>query len=358
MIRMLHDLITELERRSPLIQNMNLANTLQDVALEDGLFNFANVPADLDKVVGAIDALVNRAGFSTADAQTAVENVFSQNFYGSYLELAIYEWLDRRGLRFQAQQPLTAQEVLNPNGVVIDGRFDVRSCFFDIKTMGFQEYVAEQFRQRLQGMLNGLVVMIDGSMDVDVRDIATFGFRQLGALKTALANGGRYQIPQLGWTVRAEQPKPIGTAVRTNNPYALAEQNRYYPFKTAGQFTRHNPFLLIFAYAAQFNNPLFTNFAGSSEIMLRALARRAFIQFSGDATPATTYDAQVAQGVRLSEASRLLSGLLFINVDSGEAQLFLNPRATNPLTDQHVREIFDFTLPVDLAIDDFSNDNY
>jgi hypothetical protein len=45
MIQMLHDLIAELARRSPTIAAMNLAAALPDVALENGLFNVANVPA-------------------------------------------------------------------------------------------------------------------------------------------------------------------------------------------------------------------------------------------------------------------------------------------------------------------------
>ena len=224
--------------------------------------------------------------------------------------------------------------------------------------MGFQEQIAEEFRRRLEERLNGLVVSIDGSMDVDVRDIQTFGFRQLQALTAALAQGGHYAIPQLGWSVRAERPMPVRTSVRTTDPYALAEENRHYPFKTAGQFTRHSRFMLVFAYAAQFNQPLFQNFVGSTGITLRSLARRAFIQSANDATPATTFDVKAALGVRVSEASRLLSALLFLNVDTGGGHLFLNPRATHRLTRDHVNQIFDFAEPVDLGIDDFAHDDY
>ena len=77
---------------------------------------------------------MNRAGLTTADAEKAVRDLLSQrNFYGTYLELGAYEWLDGHDIRFRAEQPLTAQDVLNPNGVVIDGRFEVVNCFFDIK---------------------------------------------------------------------------------------------------------------------------------------------------------------------------------------------------------------------------------
>jgi hypothetical protein len=121
---------------------MNLAGTPPDLALENGLFNVANTPTDLDWVVRAIDALVNRAGLANADAETALRNVLSNNnFYGAYLELAAYEWFDARNVQFAAQQTLSGQDILKPNGAVLDGQFQAVDCFFDIKAMGFQERV-------------------------------------------------------------------------------------------------------------------------------------------------------------------------------------------------------------------------
>jgi hypothetical protein len=123
MNRTIHDLISELARRSPTIAAMNLAATLPDIALENGLFNVANVSADLDRVSQSIDALVTRAGMANADVEKAVRDLLSQrNFYGTYLELGAYEWLDRHGIRFRAQQPLAGQDVLNPNGEVCPPR--------------------------------------------------------------------------------------------------------------------------------------------------------------------------------------------------------------------------------------------
>lgn len=331
-----------------------------DVPLDNGLLNIANIPADLDRIGRAIELLANQAGLSSADAQTAVRNLLSEKtFYGQYLELSAYEWLGQNNVLFQAQQRVAGTDVLNPNGVVIDGHLvgDVDG-FFDIKAMGFQEYVTEQFRVRLEAMLPGLTVTVDGSMDVSVKDIETLAFGQLPALAGALAAGGHHQIQQLGWTIRAEPPRPIVMAVRNSNPYALAENNRYFPFKTAGQFTRHAPFMLIFAYAAQFNHPLFTNFAGSSDITLRSLARRAFMQFTGDRTPAARFDTQVAPTTPLSDAARLLSAMLFLNIDTASGWLFLNPRATHRLTRHSMDRIFDFTWPMNLGYDDFAHDDY
>ena len=61
----------------------------------------------------------------------------------------------------------------------------------------------------------------------------------------------------------------------------------------------------------------------------------------------------------MSDASSLLSALLFINLDvENEARMYLNPRAANRLTHYHVDQIFDFSTPPSLLIDDFAYDDY
>ena len=272
--------------------------------------------------------------------------------------MGAYDWLQRQGALFHAQTPVTDKDVLNPNGCILDGRFDIIMAYFDIKAMGFHAYVAEQFRHRLETKLPGFHVTIEGPMDVAAKDIETHAFGIIDRLAQSLKAGGVQSIPQLGWTLRAGPPQKITTAVHTTDPYRLALENRHFPFLDAGQFTRHTPFMLILPYAAQFNHALFTNFAQSTVVTLRSIARRAFIQLTSDTTPAQQFDKKVPSGILLSEASRLLSALLFINIDNDEAALFLNPRATHPLTRYHVLQIFDFAPPLSMMIDDFIHDDY
>jgi hypothetical protein len=137
----------------------------------------------------------------------------------------------------------------------------------------------------------------------------------------------------------------LDTTVQTSDPYCLAEQNRHYPFLDAGQLTRHAPFILVFSFAAQFNHRLFVNFAQSTDILLRALARRAFFQMANDPTPVQQFDRKIAAGVLLRDASRLLSSFLFINVDTGQSRIYVNPRATHRHSKDHVERIFDFARP-------------
>jgi hypothetical protein len=359
MIHMLHDLLGELEKRSGLISSMNLRGQLADLKLDDGHLNVANTAPDLDRVARAIEGLSAAGSLGAVDADKSMKRLLSPlNFYGEFCELGAYDWLLRNGVKFQAQVALTGADVLNPNGSIIDGAFTTLSGFFDIKAMGFQEYVADQFRKRLEGMLSGLRVSVTGSMDIAVKEIETVAFAQLSSLAQQLKNGGVRSLPQLGWIIRAEPPRPVAFAERTTDPYRLAAENVYYPFKAASQFATRKPFIQLFAYCAQFNHPLSANFARSTEIMLRALARRAFIQVTNDTAPVQSFDQRAPTNITLGAASRLLSALLFINLDTDHSWLFLNPRATFRLTRDDVERLFDFTIPMVLGIDDFVYDDY
>jgi hypothetical protein len=356
-----HALLGELENRSAQIKSMNLPASIANDPLCGKLVNLANRDVDLDRMANAIDALVQNAGLSVSTTEAMVRNlVYERHFYGSYCELGAYDWLDRNGAAFQAQVSLTSQQVLNPNGCTVDGCFRDCDVYFDIKAFGFQAYVTEVFQRVLEQQLPGLTVTIDGSMDVDVKDIDTYGFSQISMLVTNLQAGGHHTIPQLNWKVYAKltQP-PVSMSVQTINPYRLAKENRYYPLKTAGQFTQRKPFMLIFTYAAQFNTALSLNFSNSTDTTLRALARRVFMQLTTDTTLASQYDRKVGPSVTVADATKNLSSLMFINLDKeDDAWLFLNPRATHPLTKDCIEQIFDFNIPNTLGIDDFEHDDY
>lgn len=359
MTNTLHALINKLSKRSSVIAGMNLATSLADAPLSGKLLDFINRMRDLDSVARAIELLSAKAGLNPADAEISVKQLMNdRHFYGAFCELATYDWLDRHAVAFQAQVKLSGSDVLNPNGCTIDGRFTAIDGYFDIKGMGFEAYVTEQFKEALRKQLPSFDIVIDGPMDIAVKDIELHAFGQLAALKTKLANGGIETISALGWTIRAQTPQRTTIATHTMDPYRLAEENRYYPFKTAGQFSRNAPFVLIFSYSHQFNPALSVNFAGMSDIALRSLARRAFIQITADSSPAASYDRQVPSGTQIADAAQLLSGLLFINLDDDSAWLFTNPRATHKLTDYHLKQLFDFNLPVSLGTDDFTHDDY
>lgn len=196
-------------------------------------------------------------------------------------------------------------------------------------------------------------------MDVSVKEIETVAFPKIMSIAKSVAGGGTYPMPELGWTIRVEPPQRLTTTITAFDAYRSAEENRYFPFKTASQFAKNHPFIMMLPYSTNFNRSLPLNFAGSTEIFFRALARRAFMQLSSDATDIRNFDEQVPPGVKVSDAASLLSGILFLNLDKpNEAWLYTNPRAKHRLSEYHLEQMFDFHIPNYLGIDDFSYDNY
>jgi hypothetical protein len=115
MLKSTHALIQELEYRSARIAGMGLTTKIPDGDLKGKLINLANSPADLNRMSGAVDCLVARAGLPLIDAEQALRQLTSKrHFYGTYCELRAYEWFDRHRVAFTAQVPLNGEEVINP----------------------------------------------------------------------------------------------------------------------------------------------------------------------------------------------------------------------------------------------------
>jgi len=359
MIKSLYELIDELDGRSSNIRRMGLKVVLNDSQLTGKLINLANEPKELDRICRSVDGLMQNAGFSSTDAKQAVCNLLTnRHFYGTFCELCAYDWLERNKAAHTAQVALDSQDVLNPNGCIIDGQFSNYGAYFDIKGFGMQAYLRDIFIQRLQPFATGLSILIDGPLDVAVKDIQKYAFGCIGQLSSKLSKGSTHKISELDWSIKVDAPAKVSMTVHTNDPFKFAEQNRYYPFKTSRQFTRKEPFVLIFPYSSQFNTTLVRNVFNMTDIALRALARRVFIQLTADKSLLDQHDTQTGPGLTVADAAELISALLFINLDDDTAWLFSNPRARNVLTKYHIEQIFDFTIPINMGIDDFAYDNY
>ena len=193
-------------------------------------------------------------------------------------------------------------------------------------------------------------------MDVSAKEIEA-AFANINSVAADLKRNGAATIPDLGWNFHVRSAAPVTFTEQEHNAYRAAERNRCYPFKSARQFTRYKPFLLIFAYNGQFAPNLTLNFAGTSEVTFRALARRAFMQLAHDIQPVAIFDKRV--GVEtVQDASALLSGLMFLNLESDDAYIYLNPRATHPLSDEDIGQLTDFDQFLNILVDDFAFDNY
>lgn len=190
----------------------------------------------------------------------------------------------------------------------------------------------------------------------DVQD----AFKRLPTLVAALQSTGRYQNAA-GWSLVASQPEADQLAVTESDPYALAAAHKYLAFKSSSQFTRNARFLLVYVIHPWFNLQAHVDFAGSTSIFLRSLARRTFLEFSQSSVAAATFDRKVGNtSLTLGNVSALLSGMLFVDVwpDSKRSWLFLNPRATHRITRNHIERMFDFRKPYELSLDDFVHDDY
>ena len=143
-------------------------------------------------------------------------------------------------------------------------------------------------------------------------------------------------------------------------PVALvcAAENSSYMLRFAKQFCRNNPFFLIVAYHPWLGGQaLTTNFADFTATATRSMARRSFIQFLNDTS--------LVFNITKAEASKLLSGIAFLNVSQlpGKTQkddvlrLYLNPNATHPI-DQLTIDSLGLHAPNSVAVDGFRHDNY
>jgi hypothetical protein len=207
------------------------------------------------------------------------------------------------------------------------------------------------------------VVLVEDSWDLSVDQ-----FSQLIADAPRIASELRQkpfkQVGQL--RIRVEAPKRVSISSRIGSPYLLARENASYPFRSADQFTTNAPFILIFVIHPWLNqNATFQNFAGSDCIFTRALARRAFMQFTHDLQPLNTICKKVDAAVIFSDAAKSLSTIFFLNVWPDEADLgrrtmpsclYLNPRASHPLNRRQLGMFHPENAHI--QIDDFANDNY
>lgn len=366
-LKTLHEFISAMEALSPQIASLSLKTKINDRAInqERDLYNLANSPDQLERFAKGVDDLVSTSRTTPVVAERSLIDMLSgraSQFYGNYCELACYIWLMRNMAEFQTQVALQPSDVLGNTPRDLDGRFTDVDVVFDIKAAGMQQYLRDEFVSKLESRFPSHDVTVDGPMDCKVKDIESFAFRMLSthvaALTAALSGNASAHtvISQLGWSISVRPKSGIRSEIHTVDPYQFAEQNAYYPFKTCRQFRTVGPFVLVFGYSNTMNRALAVNFTGMADIALRSLARRAFLQSGSDLSPASAHDA-VPESVTMKDASELLSGILFVNLDKDdEGYIFANPRAKFPLDRRAFEAIFDFRLPV--TYDGFEHDCY
>ena len=361
-VRTCHQWIAQLGAVSSVIGAMQLDRQTKNADLDTDAFNLANDTAHTGLIARAVEGLLSTHASSLQDVSMLLTDIICRDTYGKFAELAAYDWLMRCQLKITTQIKLTPSDILGANDVIIDGLVDYCGFYFDIKAFGFHGHLAKRLKERLESELPGESISLEESWDLsidlfselirDARNIAhelkTKRFKKIGPLR-----------------IQAKAPAPLNVSSRVISPYLLAKENASYPFRSANQFTRNAPFILIFVIHPWFNDgAIFSNFAGNDVAFARAFARRAFMQFTHDASPLNAVCGEVGPGVMLSDAAKLLSAIIFINAwppghelarESMPSAVYLNPRASHPLG--YRASLFQAINP-NILIEDFINDDY
>lgn len=293
-------------------------------------YNFSN-SADHDVLVQrAVRSLLKRTDENSVGH--LLDELTSRKTYGAFSELAAYDWLDNAGITFTPQVKLEPEDVVNPNGSILDGQMELAGqvVYFDVKGFGFIDHKLERLRERLEKNFPGETVATEGVVSVslqEVQDLLEAGFHQL---VTELESLGRAQRGTLRFTRRPKSGVMFSES--EHDPRRLAEENRAYAMRDRGQFTRQSPFVLFYIIHPWFSQGmLHQNFGGFVDEFTRSFAELTFKSFEQDTTP--------CEGIPKSEIMRLLSAVAFINVwpqkstaeQRPSARVLLNPNARWPI---------------------------
>lgn len=278
----------------------------------------------------------------------------SWNTYGTFAELAAYGLLVESTVPFKIQVPSTGKDILNPNGSATDGCLEINGdVLFDVKAFALHEHLANRLQTRLANAFPGNFIALEGSGDVGVTEMNALLDRDFRALEAELRAQNYALRGALEIRLRPAAQR-VQISAKTQNPYELAKNNAEYVFNYSKKFARRKPFILIFVLHPWMGGlRLTTNFANDVDIFTRSFARRTFMQFTRDRT-------QVL-GVTRSRASKMLSGMMFVDawqppkVDRTH-RLFLNPHAKRPISALTVDKL---RMQVqNLEVDDFRHDVY
>jgi hypothetical protein len=293
---------------------------------------------------------------------TLLTDIICRDTYGKFCELAAYDWLMRCQLKITTQIKLAPSDILGANDAIIDGLVDHCGFYFDIKAFGFHGHLAKRLKERLESELPGENIFLEESWDLSIdlfsqlikdarniaRELKTKRFKKIGPLH-----------------IQAKAPEPVNVSGRIVSPYLLAKENATYPFRSANQFTRNAPFILIFVIHPWFNDSaIFNNFGGGDIAFARAFTRRAFMQFTHDSQPLRTVCNEVGADITFSDAAKLLSAVIFVNAwpdghkldrETMPSAAYLNPRASHPIG--YRASLFRSINP-NILIEDFVHDDY
>lgn len=158
----------------------------------------------------------------------------------------------------------------------------------------------------------------------------------------------------------------FGSSVSCYDPQRKAEQMKNAVLKRySKKFTKNNPFVLIFVNFVWYNQIDRDTF-GNNAVFYRSLSRRLFCDKSDENVPFNTIDPSFNGSETVSEVTKKISAILFINdfsvtklEDNYTAYLYVNPNADNRIiSGLHYLETIVNNGSKEGVVDNFEHDNY
>lgn len=354
------ELVSKIVGSEVCFHNLGIEEKVKNYNLIDypELYNFAHNDKQITNILALLSNLKMNGKVDDADIANYIASLLThKTHYGFLCELLSLSYLQRNNVTFDVEVSVDEENVLSKSTVSLDGYIEEIDTFFDVKGFGIQEYAKSTFARHVEKYFPGSSVLINGSYDGSYEDVERFAFRNKAKVINDLRETGRSFIDELQWDIRVSNEK-VRSSIGKMNPYREAEENKNFIFRKCSQFTTGSPFLLICTFDNQFNCNLVLNFTSHTDIMTRSLARRAFVEFKQLQELAKNIDSKCKSDVTLSQASKSLSGILFIDAYNDKSWLYLNPNAYHKLDRHKLERAFDFQFPYEMHIDDFENDNY
>lgn len=310
----------------------------------------------------------------------AVNNIPQpKNWEGAYAELAAIDFFnsDVDWLRssIELSRTVPASETLasakGMTNVNFDGHYPDYGVSFDVKVL--QDKIGSMLKKLIGRVKAGismpnLSIQPEFPIDMDFHEFDGKHQKLAIELEEGLQNThltGSIKskvVPGLSYHYRRDSG--CLTSVSCYDPYEHARNHHRLLFQHAKKFSKISPSVIVFVVFPWFSESIFSGGITSNEVFYRAFARRCFCQYMNDQTLANQLLEGIDDTVNISEVSRAVSGVIFLEdniIMEGDVEnlrmkafAYFNPNANHKLP-RHYRYHLE---ALKTYIDDFEADNY
>ncbi|WP_273322066.1 hypothetical protein [Vallitalea guaymasensis] len=363
------DILYKLEEKWSYIKSLDLGDKVKKKntkLLNDGyqdLYNFYNDNISQDNI---IKFLKTEEKYDKIIRKWLVDLLSLKGFCGTYCELMTYYWLKKNKCNFKPQVWLDKDRVINKNGCCIDGRIDNtwQQISFDIKSFGIQFRMIEELKRKIQPYFENKFIQIDGIVDFDFNRYQNHlknlypknNKKDDKSIISKLKKDNYIKLDDIGISIGIQNFERFSVSVKEIDGYRFAMENSHYVIKNLSQFTVKEPFILICSFS-KYNNRFLHDYNDEFiKVTTRALARRAFVEYFKSEQLASNFDKNIKDNIKVRDAIKYLSGIIFLNVNKEKSWVYLNPNSQFKLEEHSLNNALNYTkLEI---LDDFKYDNY